>query len=212
MFRKSKKKAASNSQAETDGGGRKPQPTGVPSIISVDLILKGDLESIGDIQIDGQVYGDVKSRSLTVGENAKVVGSIVADRVRVCGRVEGQIQAKNVVLTVTSKVVGDVVHEALEIESGAFIHGLCRRKEVESEQQLADSAATIATKTATEKLTEKLTETPSENPGKNPVENSAGNSRELLVAGKGQDKSAAKRIDRLARVENPAEKKSAVGD
>ncbi len=55
----------------------------VPSIISPDLKIVGDLKSSGDIQIDGTIEGDIESCLLTVGEHGKVDGSTVVDPVRV---------------------------------------------------------------------------------------------------------------------------------
>lgn len=103
-----------------------------PSIVSANLRVTGDLESEGDIQIDGHVEGDVRSNSVTVGEHAVVSGAILAQTVHVAGTVKGQINGKTVELTRTAKVTGDIVHESLAIEAGAYIQGLCRH---------ADSAA-----------------------------------------------------------------------
>jgi cytoskeletal protein CcmA (bactofilin family) len=103
-----------------------------PSIVSANLRVTGDLESEGDIQIDGHVEGDVRSNSVTVGEHAVVSGAILAQTVHVSGTVKGQINGKTVELTRTAKVTGDIVHESLAIEAGAYIQGLCRH---------ADSAA-----------------------------------------------------------------------
>ena len=103
-----------------------------PSIVSANLRVTGDLESEGDIQIDGHVEGDVRSHSVTVGEHAVVSGAILAQTVHVAGTVKGQINGKTVELTRTAKVTGDIVHESLAIEAGAYIQGLCRH---------ADSAA-----------------------------------------------------------------------
>lgn len=97
-----------------------------PSIISANLRVTGDLDSEGDIQIDGYVEGDVRSSSVTVGEHAVVSGGINADIVNVSGTVKGQIHGKVVQLTSTAKVTGDIVHESLAIDAGAFIQGLCR--------------------------------------------------------------------------------------
>lgn len=110
--------------AKTAAPARK---SGVPSIISADLQVVGDLASQGDLQVDGAVQGDVRAQSVTIGENAQVRGSINAEFVRVCGSVIGQIQSKRVELTRTARVTGDIAHEALAIESGAFIEGNCRR-------------------------------------------------------------------------------------
>jgi len=132
MFSKASKSAK---KAETGNGAAapaaKPKPSGVPSIISADLSIVGDLTSHGDLQVDGVVDGDITSRTLTIGENAKVNGSISADRMRICGTVTGQLRAESVVLAKTAKVQGDVIHETLEIEAGAFIEGSIRRSGTE---------------------------------------------------------------------------------
>ncbi len=105
-------------------------PGVAPSIVSANLRVTGDLESEGDIQIDGAVEGDVRSSSVTVGEHAIVSGAIVAATVHVAGTVKGQINGKQVELARTAKVTGDIVHESLAIEAGAFIQGLCRHVDV----------------------------------------------------------------------------------
>jgi cytoskeletal protein CcmA (bactofilin family) len=116
-------------------------PAGVaPSIVSANLRVTGDLESEGDIQIDGYVEGDVRSNSVTVGEHAVVCGAIISQTVRVAGTVKGQINGRVVELSRTAKVTGDIVHESLAIEAGAFIQGLCRHADG-GNQQAAKPAA-----------------------------------------------------------------------
>ncbi|MDH3241381.1 MAG: polymer-forming cytoskeletal protein [Alphaproteobacteria bacterium] len=100
----------------------------VPSIISANLRIVGDLVSEGDVQVDGVVEGDVRARSLTLSEGAVVKGQIDADEVRIRGTVEGQISAAHVELGRTARVSGDVLHDVLAIEAGAFIDGHCRHK------------------------------------------------------------------------------------
>ncbi|HZF36672.1 MAG TPA: polymer-forming cytoskeletal protein [Candidatus Angelobacter sp.] len=99
------------------------------SIISRDLKIKGDLICNGDIQIDGEVEGDVQGRSITVGEGADVRGTISSDSIRICGSVNGQLKGQSVVLAKTAKLIGDVVHQTLAVEPGAFFEGQCRRIE-----------------------------------------------------------------------------------
>ena len=100
-----------------------------PSIISADLKIIGNMHSNGDIQIDGQIDGDVDSKSLTIGESAQVNGTVTCERVRVCGRVTGEIRANSVVLARSARVDGDIAHKTLEIEAGANLQGGVRRLE-----------------------------------------------------------------------------------
>ncbi len=96
---------------------------GVPSIISRDLKIVGQLKSDGAIQIDGTVKGDIKAHMLTVGEQGKIDGSTVAETVRIFGTVNGRVQAKTVRLDKSAKVTADITHETLTIEVGAYFEG-----------------------------------------------------------------------------------------
>lgn len=99
----------------------------VPSIISADLKITGDVVSSGDVQIDGHIEGDVQSRSMTIGENAQVRGAVTAESIKICGVVTGQVKANSVTITKTARVLGDVLHQILGIEPGATLEGHCRR-------------------------------------------------------------------------------------
>ena len=105
-----------------------------PSIISADLKIVGDLNSKGEIQIDGAVNGDIRTKSLLVGETANIKGEIVAETVFISGTVNGLIKSRSVNLAKTAYVVGDILHEDLAIETGAFLEGRCKRV-VENKEQ-----------------------------------------------------------------------------
>ena len=102
----------------------KPAP---PSILSVDLRIVGDINGDGEVQIDGAVDGDIRAKSLLIGETAHIKGKIVADSLRVHGTISGHIKARSVSLAATAYVVGDIFHEDLAIETGAFLEGHCKR-------------------------------------------------------------------------------------
>ena len=112
----------------------------VPSIISTNLRIVGNLISEGDVQVDGIIEGDVRSRTLTVSEGATVNGQIHAETVRIRGNTLGRITANNVELGPTAKVVGDIVHTVLSIESGAYLEGQCKHIEKEKIAQVVDAA------------------------------------------------------------------------
>ena len=99
------------------------------SILNQDISITGNVSSKGEIQIEGQVQGDVYCNSVIVGENAYVSGSIAAADAIVRGRVSGSIRGERVTLQATSQVEGDIYHESLAIEQGAYFEGKSRRTE-----------------------------------------------------------------------------------
>jgi cytoskeletal protein CcmA (bactofilin family) len=107
-------------------GAARPAPQASASIISKALKITGQLESTEDIEILGEVDGDVRAVSVKVGPNAKVKGTVYGEEVELSGTVEGKIEAKKVVLTRTAHMSGDVIHSDIRIESGAYIDGHCR--------------------------------------------------------------------------------------
>jgi cytoskeletal protein CcmA (bactofilin family) len=98
----------------------------MPSIISHQLAVHGDLASDGDIQVDGMIEGDVKTNVLTIGESGTVKGAITAETVVIAGTAIGQIRAKTVSLSRTARMQGDIWHESLAIEAGARFEGSCK--------------------------------------------------------------------------------------
>ena len=125
MFSKSNKTGNVNAQSQDS----RPDVAvkAVPSIVSADLSIKGDLESAGEIQVDGVVNGDIRCKALIVGVKGSVVGEVVAQTVRMHGAVKGMIRAKSVFLASTARMSGDVEHESLAIEPGAYMEGHCKR-------------------------------------------------------------------------------------
>jgi cytoskeletal protein CcmA (bactofilin family) len=123
-------------QAPGQGPGYAPKPPAfrgpdrmAPSIIGEDLTVTGNVLSRGEVQVDGQIQGDVHCSSLIVGEKAQITGGIVAEDVVVRGRVMGSVRGNRVTLQASSHVEGDVFHKSLAIEQGAFFEGKSRRSE-----------------------------------------------------------------------------------
>jgi len=132
MFSKTKDSSNSSeplTSSTSSESKRGAAQSSVPSIISADLRITGNLKSDGDIQVDGHVEGDIDSATLTIGEGAHVKGHISCESVRVCGTVDGAVKAKSVVMAKTARVIGDIIHDSLAIEAGAFIEGNIKRLE-----------------------------------------------------------------------------------
>lgn len=153
MFSKAKQKSPSEDRAkgpslEANSASSNPPPAqskrsssmrtaGVPSIISADVVMRGNVNSSGEVQLDGALEGDIKAATLIVGEKASVKGEIICESVVVRGRVEGGIRAKQVALAATAHIVGDILHSSLSVESGAHFEGNCRH----SDDPLSEASA-----------------------------------------------------------------------
>ena len=116
-----------NSKKNISGNSVNVSKTVPPSLLSSDLVVNGNLESSGDVQIDGSIDGDVKSGSLTISGTGVVRGTIEADEVTIAGTVTGQIRARHVVLLKGARVIADLIQDKLSIEPGAFFEGCCRQ-------------------------------------------------------------------------------------
>ncbi len=99
----------------------------LPSIIGEDLIITGNVNSKVEIQVDGEIQGDVHCGSLLLGDKSTVTGEVVAEDVVVRGKVIGTIRGLRVTLQAQSHVEGDIFHQSLAIEQGAYFEGKSRR-------------------------------------------------------------------------------------
>jgi cytoskeletal protein CcmA (bactofilin family) len=102
---------------------RAPVARSGPSIISADVKITGKIVSQGELDINGQIEGDVRASALTVGETGAVNGEVVAESVVIRGTVEGRIRARKVQLCTGAKVRGDIFHASLAIEPNAIFEG-----------------------------------------------------------------------------------------
>ncbi|MBL8772906.1 MAG: polymer-forming cytoskeletal protein [Phenylobacterium sp.] len=115
MFSKSTRDAAPDLPA-----ARKPEPA---SLIAEGVRIVGNLETRGDLHLDGALEGDLRVGLLTIGEPGSVTGAIHADAVEIRGRVTGVICARRVKLWATARVDGDISHTELAVEAGAHFEG-----------------------------------------------------------------------------------------
>jgi cytoskeletal protein CcmA (bactofilin family) len=136
-----------------------PTKTGaiMASVISKALKITGELESTEDIQIDGQIEGDVRGVGVKIGQNAKVKGTVYGDEVELAGTVEGRIESKKVILAGTARMTGDIWHQDIKIESGAYISGSLKpelgKPENKPASKPAAATAAIVTPVAKENAT-----------------------------------------------------------
>lgn len=99
----------------------------VPSIISENTRLKGDIISDGIVHIDGQVEGDISCDELIIGVKGAVIGSVNANNLQLYGLLNGKASADNLFIAKSAKLIGDATHNTIAIEPGAYVDGHCMR-------------------------------------------------------------------------------------
>ncbi len=112
-----------------------------PSIIGEDLTITGNIISKGEVQVEGDVQGDVFCATLIVGDRGRIHGGIVAEEVTVHGRISGSINALSVTLESNSHVEGDICHQALKLEHGGYFEGKSHR----SDDPLSQASSNVDT-------------------------------------------------------------------
>jgi cytoskeletal protein CcmA (bactofilin family) len=99
----------------------------IPSVISSELHILGNLISDGHVDIDGSIEGNVKAEQATIRANGRVSGDVIANSVHVYGEVRGLIRADSVHLYSSARVEGVIMHQSLTVEDGAFIDAKFKR-------------------------------------------------------------------------------------
>ena len=116
-----------------------------PSILSADLTIRGDVETAGDLHIDGVILGDVRSRKVTIGKDGEVRGKVEGEEVNIRGLLKGEVEAKAVILSKTAKVEATIIHDTLSVEPGAEMLGRSTRRKVSAEPPAPESKPTQTT-------------------------------------------------------------------
>lgn len=98
------------------------------NIIGKGTILEGNLETFGNLRIEGKVVGNIKTKSKAAfGNSSQVEGSVLAQNAEVAGHITGTLEVTEVlVLKPTAIIDGDIITNKLIVESGATFNGGCK--------------------------------------------------------------------------------------
>jgi len=98
------------------------------SIIGKGTSVEGDLNTVGNIRIEGDVKGNVHCKSkIALGQSSYVEGIVYAQNAEIAGEIQGSIEVSELlILRPTAIIHGDIVTNKLVVESGATFNGSCR--------------------------------------------------------------------------------------
>ena len=137
-------------QASASPSPFEPARTVGSSVIGTDLTILGQnitIISKNQLQIDGDIRGDVTGKQVTISQEGSVIGTVSAERIEVHGGVRGAIRAATVTLHPSAQVDAEILHMKLAIAEGAQVEGMLRKSKNESELVPNLDASTYLEKT-----------------------------------------------------------------
>lgn len=95
------------------------------TFIGAGVSVKGTLHSEGDVTIDGDLKGGVKTTgNLTIGATGSVEANVAARNVKISGQLHGNVKAEGETsITGTGRVKGNIHTVMLAIDHGAVFSG-----------------------------------------------------------------------------------------
>ncbi len=119
------------------------------NLIGLGTQINGDINSAGDVRIDGTLTGNIKLNGrLVIGPNGKIEGKVVCQNAEISGEIKGTLEVIDMLtLKHTARILGDMVTGKLSIEPGAVFTGSCNMGAIIKNINAAGEKS-IATKTA----------------------------------------------------------------
>ncbi len=101
--------------------------TNTSTMIGVGTTINGDLESNGDIRIDGILKGNLRGKAkIIIGTDGVVEGNIEGLQADIMGHVIGNIKVQELLyLHGKTEVHGDIYAGKLQVEPTALFNGKC---------------------------------------------------------------------------------------
>lgn len=90
--------------------------------------IQGNIETYGNIRVDGRIIGNIITKSkLVLGQSSFVDGNVLAQNAEVLGEVKGKLEVTDLLTLKPSAVVhGDIITNKLVVETGAKFNGGCK--------------------------------------------------------------------------------------
>jgi cytoskeletal protein CcmA (bactofilin family) len=98
--------------------------------------LTGNLETHGNMRIEGRIVGNVISKSkVVIGDPSAIIeGNVISQNAEIQGEVKGTIEISDLlILKATAIIQGDIITNKMIVEAGAIFNGTCKMGSVMKE-------------------------------------------------------------------------------
>lgn len=97
------------------------------NLVGTGTVIKGEVNSSGDIRIDGTLTGQVRCKGkIVVGSTGVLEGEIFCQNADFSGKIKGKVEVSELLtLKSTARFYGDIITNKLAIEPGANFTGTC---------------------------------------------------------------------------------------
>lgn len=120
------------------------------NLIGNGTTITGDINSNGDVRIDGTLKGNLSiSGKLVVGSSGNIEGNIICQNADISGEIHGKVTVSELLsLKASAKLLGDIVTGKISIEPSATFTGTCNMGAVVKNITNAKEKREPATQTA----------------------------------------------------------------
>ncbi len=98
------------------------------TIIAKSAVLDGNLETAGNLRIEGKLSGNIRCKAkVAMGDSSYVEGNIVTQNAEIAGKIKGLLEVADLLILKSTAIIdGDIVAGKIMIETGAVFNGTCK--------------------------------------------------------------------------------------
>ena len=102
-------------------------PDTIETIIGPSIKAKGNLTGTGNIVVEGEFTGNIKTDEVFFGgEQSRIKGDIIAQNAKISGTVVGNLKITDYLeLLIGANIQGDIECGAISLEKGVIFNGRC---------------------------------------------------------------------------------------
>jgi cytoskeletal protein CcmA (bactofilin family) len=132
-------------KSKTQGVRNADHPATSINLIGAGTSIEGEVNSNGDIRVDGSITGGVHSKAkVVVGSTGLVEGNVTCQNADISGTVKGNITVtETLFLKSSAKIEGDIYTAKLVVEVGASFTGNCNMGPLVKDMKLGEKSGEL---------------------------------------------------------------------